>query len=71
MDFTRPIGQNQHRKERPMQAYNKFWVAAIMGILGLASAYGFIPETWADEKTVTTIVSLLAPALVWLVPNRT
>lgn len=53
-----------------MQAYNKFWVAAIMGLLGLAGAYGVIPAEWADEKTVTTIVSVLAPALVWLVPNR-
>ena len=53
-----------------MQAYNKFWVAAIMGLLGLGSAYGIIPATWVDEQTVVTIVSLLGPALVWLVPNR-
>lgn len=53
-----------------MQAYNKFWVAAIMSVVMLAAQYGLVPETWADESTITTIVSLVAPALVWLVPNR-
>ena len=53
-----------------MARYNKFWVAAIMGVLGLLSAYGVVPETWVSEQTVVTIVSLLSPALVWLVPNK-
>ena len=53
-----------------MQAYNKFWVSAIMGILGLLGAYGVIPEGWASETTVATVVGLLSPALVWLIPNK-
>ena len=54
-----------------MNAYNKFWVAAIMGLLGLAAAYGLIPQEWVDEQTVITVVSIVGPALVWLIPNKT
>lgn len=53
-----------------MQNYNKLWVALIMSIIALASGYGFIPEGFVTESTIQTLVALLTPALVWLVPNR-
>ena len=53
-----------------MQQYNKFWVAAIMGILTLLGAYGFVPQEWVSEQRVVTIVSIIGPVLVYLIPNR-
>ena len=49
-----------------MQNYNKLWVALIMSVVALASGYGFIPEGFVTESTVSTLVALATPFLVWL-----
>lgn len=53
-----------------MQAYNKAIVAAIMGVIGLANvflgwSFGF------TEEQVTSVVAILTPILVYLIPNKT
>lgn len=52
-----------------MANYNKLWVALVMSIVSLAAGYGFIPAGVVTESTVSTLVALATPFLVWLVPN--
>lgn len=49
--------------------YNKAAVALIMAVIALVNTWkpGLIP---VDESTVNTVVAVLTPLLVFLVPNR-
>jgi len=49
--------------------HDKGIIAFIMGAIQLLNVLGF--HIGLDESTVTTIVSVLTPLFVWLVPNKT
>lgn len=48
--------------------HDKAIVALIMAAIALANSFGM--HIGLDQGTVTIIVSLLTPMLVWLVPNN-
>ena len=50
--------------------YNKAWVSLIMAILVIADQVWGI-KLGLNEETVTIILAIIWPLLVWLVPNRT
>lgn len=51
--------------------YNKAWVALIMAALIIIDDWtGWEITGLINEKTVITILAILGPVFVWLVPNR-
>ena len=49
--------------------YNKAWVSLIMAVLVIIEqVWGF--KLGFSEETVTIILAVIWPLLVWLVPNR-
>lgn len=52
-----------------MAQYNKALVALIMAVIGLVNVIWGTNIT-ANPEAVTAVVSLLTPALVYLVPNK-
>lgn len=54
-----------------IQAYNKFWVAAIMAILAILNQqFGIVTPSFLTEGNVTMIIAAIMPVLVWAVPNK-
>ena len=49
---------------------DKAIVAAIMGILFIVQTFSGINLAWLSHDTVSTIIGLLTPVLVWAVPNK-
>jgi hypothetical protein len=49
---------------------DKALVAVIMGIIFLVQHFTGFSLSWISAETITTIVALLNPVLVWLVPNK-
>lgn len=49
---------------------DKAIVAAVMGVLFIIQTYTGFSLPWLTQETVTTIVGLLTPVLVWAVPNK-
>ena len=49
---------------------DKAIVAAIMGILFIVQTFSGINLAWLSHDTVSTIIGLLTPILVWAVPNK-
>lgn len=49
---------------------DKALVALIMGLLYIFQSFTGIGTSFLSEQTITTIVSLLTPLLVYLVPNK-
>ena len=47
--------------------FDKAIVAAIMGAVQLANVLGF--HFGVDEHTITSIVTMVTPVLVWVFPN--
>lgn len=41
-----------------------------MGILFIVQTYTGISIAWLTPETVATIVGLLTPVLVWVIPNK-
>ena len=53
-----------------MGEYNKAWVSLIMAILVIADQiWGF--HLGLSEETVTILLAIIWPLLVWLIPNTT
>jgi hypothetical protein len=52
-----------------MQAYNKAIVAAVMAAIGIANTF-FNTGIVVEPETVNTVVALLTPLFVYLIPNR-
>ena len=50
-------------------AHDKAIIAVIMAVVGLLNSFG-ITHFNLSESTVTELVMVLSPALVWLVPNK-
>jgi hypothetical protein len=49
---------------------DKALVALIMGLLFIVQTYTGFNLSWISAETVTTIIGLLTPVLVWAIPNK-
>lgn len=49
---------------------DKALAALVMGLLFIIQTYTGISFAWLSEETVTTLIGLLTPVLVWAVPNK-
>ena len=49
---------------------DKALVAAIMGILFIVQTFTGFSTSWISAETVSTIVGLITPVLVWAIPNK-
>ena len=49
---------------------DKALTAAIMGILFIVQTYTGVSIGWLTPETVSTIIGLLTPVLVWAIPNK-
>ena len=49
---------------------DKALVAAIMGILFIVQTYTGFSLSWLTPETVSTIIGLDTPVLVWAIPNK-
>jgi hypothetical protein len=49
---------------------DKALVAAIMGVLFIVQTYTGLQLPWVTPDTITTIIGLITPVLVWAVPNK-
>jgi len=50
---------------------DKALVALIMGVLFIVQTYTGFNLSWLSHDTVTTVIGLLTPVLVWAIPNKT
>lgn len=50
---------------------DKALVAAVMGILFIFQTYSGVSVAWLTPETVSTIIGLVTPVLVWAIPNKT
>jgi peptidoglycan/LPS O-acetylase OafA/YrhL len=55
--------------EQKMQQYSKAIVALIMALIGIANTF-FNAGVNVSPETVNTVVALLTPLLVYIVPNK-
>ena len=44
--------------------------AAIMGVLFIVQIYTGLQLPWVTPDTITTIIGLITPVLVWAIPNK-
>lgn len=49
--------------------YNKLWAACVMSILALVELH-FGWSFGLSEEIVLSIIAIITPLLVWLIPNR-
>ena len=49
---------------------DKALVAAIMGVLFIVQTYTGLSMAWVTPNTITTIIGLITPVLVWAIPNK-
>lgn len=49
---------------------DKALVALVMGLLFIIQTYTGFSLSWLTQETVTTIIGLLTPVLVWAIPNK-
>jgi hypothetical protein len=49
---------------------DKALVALVMGLLFIVQTYTGFSTSWITADTVSTIVGLITPVLVWAVPNK-
>ena len=49
---------------------DKALVALIMGLLFIIQTYTGFSTSWISAETVSTIVGLITPVLVWAIPNK-
>ena len=49
---------------------DKALVALVMGLLFIIQTYTGFNLSWISADTVTTIIGLLTPVLVWAIPNK-
>ncbi len=50
---------------------DKALVAMVMGLIFILNTYLGVNLSWVSQETVATVVGLITPVLVWLVPNKT
>ena len=49
---------------------DKALVAAIMGVLFIVQTYTGFSMAWVKPDTISTIIGLITPVLVWAIPNK-
>jgi len=49
---------------------DKALVALIMGVLFILQTYTGFSLAWLTPETISTIVGLITPVLVWAIPNK-
>lgn len=49
---------------------DKALVALVMGLLFIIQTYTGFSTSWITADTVSTIVGLITPVLVWATPNK-
>ena len=49
---------------------DKALAAAVMGILFIVQTYTGFSLSWVTPETVSTIIGLITPVLVWAIPNK-
>ena len=49
---------------------DKALVALVMGLLFIIQTYTGFNLSWLSAETVTTVIGLLTPVLVWAIPNK-
>lgn len=49
---------------------DKALVAMVMGVLYILNTFFGLNVGWISQETVTTIIGLLTPVLVWAIPNK-
>ena len=49
---------------------DKALVTAIMGILFIVQTYTGFSMAWVTPDTISTIIGLITPVLVWAIPNK-
>ena len=50
---------------------DKALVALVMGLLFIIQQFTGLSLGWITQETVTTVIGLLTPVLVWAIPNKT
>jgi hypothetical protein len=50
---------------------DKALVALVMGLLFIIQQFTGMSLSWISQETVTTVIGLLTPVLVWAIPNKT
>lgn len=50
---------------------DKALVALVMGLLFIVQTFTGFSLSWLTQETVTTVIGLLTPVLVWAIPNKT
>lgn len=50
---------------------DKALVALVMGLLFIIQQFTGFNLGWISQETVTTVIGLLTPVLVWAIPNKT
>ena len=50
---------------------DKALVALVMGLLFIVQSLTGFNLGWITAETVTTVIGLLTPVLVWAIPNKT
>lgn len=49
---------------------DKALVAMVMGVLFIVQTYTGLNTSWISAETVSTIIGLITPVLVWAIPNK-
>lgn len=49
---------------------DKALVALVMGLLFIVQTFTGFSLPWITQETVTTVIGLLTPVLVWAIPNK-
>lgn len=49
---------------------DKALAAMVMAVLFLLNTFVGLDTSWISQETVATIIGLLMPVIVWLVPNK-
>lgn len=50
---------------------DKALIAMVMGVLFIIQTFTGFSLPWITQETVTTVIGLLTPVLVWAIPNKT
>jgi hypothetical protein len=49
---------------------DKALVGLVMGLLFITQTYTGFSTSWITADTVSTIVGLITPVLIWAIPNK-
>lgn len=50
--------------------YNKAYIAAVMGVLGVLTVHFGWDFSWLSEEMIIALIGIIGTIFVWLVPNQ-